>query len=243
MVAQSRSERLTCWGNAWLASSTSLDEADERIRGDDVAHHVLGLPDDPEPATLLLALGALRRAGTNGFSLALPAPGDPLGLAGPREFTEAALEAGEAVVCEGAGIGLVPYVIGAGVQWTAYPAHPAVPLVFSDAATDLAAALQSSIDVIAELDIARWRPELADAIGELRRVQRATDNHFPPHYPARADALATRSRTCLYICDLVLDDDGGARTAHEADTRKAALRELERAARRGLVAACAAPRG
>lgn len=242
MVAQSRSERLTCWGNAWLASSTSLDEADERIRGEDAAHHVLGLPDDPEPSTLLLALGTVRRAGTTAFSLALPVPGDPLGLAGPREFTEAALEAGEAVVCEGSGIGLVPYVVGAGVQWTVYNAAPAVPLVFSDAATDLAEALQSSIDVIAGLDVAQWRPELADAIGELRRV-RGHDDRFPPGYPARADTLATRSRTCLYICDLVLHDDGGgARTAYEAEARRAALRELERAARRGLVAACAPPR-
>ena len=44
----------------------------------------------------MLALGELRRLGASGCSLALPAPGDPLGLAGPPAFNAEALEAGEA---------------------------------------------------------------------------------------------------------------------------------------------------
>ena len=36
-------------------------------------------------------------------------------------------------------------------------------------------------------------------------------------------------------------DDGGSITAAQADERKAALRPLDRAARRGLVAACEFP--
>jgi hypothetical protein len=242
MVALSRSARLTSWGNAWLSQATSLDEADERIRADDAAHHVTGLPDEPDSVTLLLALGALRRLGTTEFSLALPAPGDPLGLAGPSEFTQAALEAGEAVICEGSGLGLVPLVVGAGVQWCVRPANPAAPMSFSEASSELMEALQHSIDVLAGLEVAQWRADVAEALADLRKVGKRKDDGLPPGYAPRADQLAARARTCLFICDLVLEDDGGARTVYEADARNSVLRRLERAARRGLVAACAAPR-
>jgi hypothetical protein len=41
--------------------------------------------------------------------------------------------------------------------------------------------------------------------------------------------------------ELALEDDGGSITAAEADARTEALRPLDRAARRGLVAACTYP--
>jgi hypothetical protein len=241
MRTMPRAARFVTWTNAWLAGATSLDEADEGIRADDVAHHVIGLPGQDEPTPVLLSLGTLRNLGTKALTLALPVPGDPLGLAGPREFTESALEAGEAVVCEGSGLGLVPHVVGAGVQWQVHRAHPAVPLAFAEASADLAHTLQEVIDQLAGLDVARWRPEVAEALADLRRVGESGDG-LPAGYSPRAEQLAARARRCLLVCQLALADDGGATTVYEADSRRQALRSLEAAARRALVAACAPPR-
>ncbi|REF38307.1 hypothetical protein [Thermasporomyces composti] len=241
MRTMPRAARFVTWGNAWLAGATSLDEADEGIRAGDAAHHVIGLPGQDEPTPIVLSLGALRTLGTKAFTLALPVPGDPLGLAGPREFTESALEAGEAVVCEGSGLGLVPLVVGAGVQWRVHQANPATPLAFTEASADLAHTLQDVIDQLAELDVARWRPEVAEALVDLRRVGASGDG-LPAGYSARAEQLAARARRCLLLCQLALDDDGGATTVYEAESRRQALRSLEAAARRALVAACAPPR-
>lgn len=245
MVALSRSARLAGWGNSWLSGATSLDEADERIRADDVAHHVSGLDSEPAATTLLLALGALRAQGTRRFSLALPAPGDPLGLAGPKEFVQAAVEAGEAVLCHPTGVGLIPHVVGQGVQWTAYPAAEPAPLALSEVSLELTEVLQQCIEVLADLDPAhldelRWRGDVAEALSDLRTERRRGDG-LPPGYPPRAEQLASRAWTCLSICELVLDDTGSVSTAPDAEVRNAALRRLERSARRGLVAAYAAP--
>jgi hypothetical protein len=237
-----RAARMAAWTNAWLAGATSLDEADVGIRGDDTAHHVIDLPGQSEPVPVLLSLGSLRNLGTTAVVVALPAPGDPLGLAGPREFTEAAVEAGEAVICEGSGLGLVPHVIGAGVQWRVWPARPPAPQDFGDATLELADTLQEVIDALAGLDIARWRPGVAEALIDLRAVGSKEHDGLPAGYPPRSEELATRARRCLLVCELALVDDGGATTAYEADSRRRALRRLERAARRALVAACARPR-
>ncbi|MFD2080978.1 hypothetical protein SAMN05421678_104342 [Actinopolymorpha cephalotaxi] len=242
MAMVPRSVLLSTWANSWLLGATSLDEADEAIRAGDAAHHVIGLPGQDEPVPLLLSLGTLRNLGTRAVSPALPVPGDPLGLAGPPDFTQAAIEAGEAVVCEGAGLGLVPHVIGAGVQWRVYAATPAPPEGFGDASLELAHTLQEVIDTLADLDVARWRPEMAEALIDLREVGSRSQDGLPPGYAPRAEALATRARRCLLVCELALADEGGSASAYEADSRRRALRRLEHASRRALVAACAPPR-
>jgi len=56
--------------------------------------------------------------------------------------------------------------------------------------------------------------------------------------PPRCVDLAARGLQAAEIVELALEDDGGAVTAYEIETRRAALRPLERAARRALVAAC-----
>ena len=80
------------WFSAWVAGAVSLDDARDAIVGDDAAHHVAGLPGEEAAVPLILALGRLRSAGTTGAGIALPVPGDPLGLAGPNAFNDDALE-------------------------------------------------------------------------------------------------------------------------------------------------------
>jgi hypothetical protein len=94
--------------------------------------------------------------------------------------------------------------------------------------------LEAAAD-LARLDVARWRPEVADALMDLRH-RPAVD--APPGVPTRCVDLASRGLQAIGIAELALEDDGGAITAHEAARRAGALRPLERAGRRALVAAC-----
>ncbi|MGZ8741954.1 MAG: hypothetical protein ACXWXO_03430 [Nocardioides sp.] len=233
------SARFALWFSAWTAGAVSLDQARDAIVGDDVAHDVIGLPDRPDAVPLILALGLLRTEGGRSAGLALPAPGDPLGLAGPAHFNAEVVDVGQGVVLLGAGLGLVPHHVGAAVQWRCHPAvtERQVPDP-SEADSLLRRAVLESAQRLADLDVARWRPEVAD---ELMALRRHVDLVFPDGMAPRAVRLAGLATRCRTIVELALEDDGGSITAAEADSRKEALRPLDHAARRGLVAACSFP--
>jgi hypothetical protein len=230
---------LALWFSAWCAGGCSLDEARDQVVGQDAAHHVVGLPGSDDMVPLILALGVLRAERATAAGLALPVPGDPLGLGGPAAFNAEALEVGQAVVLQGADLGLVPARAGAGVVWRCLPANARrqVPDL-GEADTALRAALPEAADALAALDVARWRPEVAD---ELMALRRTSDLSLPDGMPPRAQRMVALAARCRRIVELALDDDGGAVTAHEADRRRDALRPLESAVRRALVAACSAP--
>lgn len=230
------SARFALWFTAWLRGTTSTDDARDAILGPDAAHDVVGLPGAAGPQPLILALGPLRRAGASGAGIALPVPGDPLGLAGPGDFNIEVLEVGEAVVLEDADLGLVPHRAGAGVVWTCHPAVSRRQLPDpAEADTGLRQELLRTTELLADLDVARWRPEVAD---ELMALRRTTDLGVPGTMAPRAVRLAGLSTRCRAIVDLALDDDGGSVTVAEAEARRAALTPLDRAARRALVVAC-----
>jgi hypothetical protein len=230
------SAELALWFSAWTAGAASLDDARDAVVGGDTAHDVAGLPGTSDVVPLILALGRLRSSGTTGAGIALPAPGDPLGLAGPPDFNAAALEAGEGVVFDTADIGLVPHRAGSGVVWRYHRAasHRQVPGP-SEASTSLRQAVLTAAETLAELDVAPWRPEVAD---ELMALRRGADLHLPQRMPQRAVDLVSLATRCRTIVELALLDDGGAISAAEVDRRRRALVPLDHAARRGLVAAC-----
>ncbi|QNN52864.1 hypothetical protein [Nocardioides mesophilus] len=233
------SARLALWFSAWVEGGASLDEARDAVVGDDASHHVVGLPDHDDAVPLILALGLLRAEGGRRGVLALPAPGDPLGLAGPAGFNAEVVDAGEGVVVEGAELGLVPHRVGAAVQWTCHDARVAAHVPDpGEADSGLRRALLGTTEQLADLDVARWRPEVADALLDLRRE---ADLVLPRAMAPRAVRLVSLSSRCRTIVELALEDDGGSVTALEADARRAALLPLDHAARRGLVAACAYP--
>ena len=100
-----RSASLAWWLTAWLRGHVVTDLAIEGAGGPDGLHLVTG----PDGGGQLVDLFAqARRSGATAAGLALPVEGDPLGLGGPRELNDAALEAGEAVVLADAGLGAVP---------------------------------------------------------------------------------------------------------------------------------------
>jgi hypothetical protein len=235
-TALPRSADLATWFAAWVTGRVSLDDARDAVVGEDTAHDVAGLSGESDPVPLILALGRLRAAGATGAGLALPVPGDPLGLAGPAGFNADALEQEEAVVLEGLDLGLVPHAAGAGVVWQVHAAvsRRQVPDL-AEADTTLRQVLLTTAEELAALDVARWRPEVADELISLRRVD---DAALPPCWEARAVRVASLSLRCRAIVDLALDDDGAAVSATEAEARRRALLPLDHAARRGLVAAC-----
>lgn len=225
---------LALWLDAWLTGHTSADDLLEALAAVAVRHDVVR---DGTSQPLALALGALR-ADATGAGLALPAPGDPIGLAGPRPFTDAALAAEEAVVVLGAGLGLVPTRVGHAVTWDVYEARLPRPVpMLPDAGRALRTALVTAADGLAALEVARWRPEVADELASLRRPRTATP---VPGLSGAAATLLAQALTCRRIVDLALADDGGAVSAHEIAERRATLEPLAHAARHAMVAACSA---
>ncbi|MFC6149480.1 hypothetical protein [Mumia xiangluensis] len=241
MPTLTRSARWVAWFNAWLADTAPLETATDAVRGDDAAHHVLvALDGDRSAQSLVLTWGALRRAGATGATLALPEPGDPYGLAGPATFTAAATDAGEAVVIDGAGIGLIPEVVGRGVFWHRYEARPVAPGVgLGEASRDLRTELAVTAEALLKLDVARWQPEVREALAGIRD---ATGPLLAPGYDPRAEQLAATALRCLAIAELADEVESGAVTAWETDTRSSHLRTLARTARHALVVAADAGR-
>lgn len=229
------SARMAWWLTAWLRGSVSPDEVHDGVLDGDAAHHVVGLPGEPEPLSLLLSLGPLRRLGPLTAGLALPVPGDPVGLGGPADFNAAALEAGEAVVLEGAGHGLVPHRAGAGVMWQLMPAERRSLVDLGEADRGLRTAITTTATTLADLEVAKWRPEVADELMNLRHVPSYLS---PAGTPRQAVSLVGRALQAEGIVELAVQDDGGALSAWEVASRADALRPLEYAARRALVAAC-----
>jgi hypothetical protein len=232
---------LAAWTTAWLAGEAAYDDVVARVTGDDEPHRVTGLPGTEADVPLGWALPLLRAA--EGVRAVLPAPGDPRGLPGPGPFTQAALAAGEAVL--GRGLGLVPRVTEHGtagdrtctVLWTAYEVgEPAPdPLTVPEAEHELTAATREAASALAALDVARWRPEVADG---LARMRRGSTPDLPPGHDGRAVRLLAQADRLAAVLDLAAADaPGGAVTTAEAAARAAALRPLATAARRARQAA------
>jgi hypothetical protein len=238
-----RSGVLAAWTSAWLAGEAAYDDVVARVTGDDEPHRVCGLPGVAGETPLGWALPVLRERSPEGVRAVLPVAGDPRGLPGPGPFTTAALEAGEAVV--GRGLGLVPRVTEHGsvadrtcsVLWTAYElVEPAPdPLTVPEAEHDLTAATRDAASALAALDVASWRPEVADG---LARVRRGVTPELPPGHDGRAVRLLASADRLAAVLDLArADAPGGAVTGAEARARDDAIHPLATAIRRARQAA------
>lgn len=247
-----RSALLAAWGSAWLAGDAGLPELVARVGAHDDAHTVAGLALDDLP--LERGVAALRASGAHRLRVVLPAPGDALGLPGPGPFTAAALDAGEGVLAlrsDGTAIGLVPTVTAHGtdldgtvttVRWNTWevaaPGPDPGPFLH-DADHDLRRGVLEVATTLRQLDVAHWRPELAEALADLRRAARRgiDDDELPGGYPNQARELLVRSRQLAGVVQLAGQDTGGAVDTREAAEREASLRELARLVRRARVAA------
>ncbi|MFG2559731.1 hypothetical protein [Streptomyces sp. NPDC048496] len=249
MLSEPRSGLLASWGNALLAGLVSPDDAALAIVGEDAVHRVEGLPGEAGPVGLTLALGRLRGLGVTGFRVALPMPGHPLGLSGPPEFNARALEAEEAVVASGAPYGLVPEVREAGpagdlhveVVWHCLPVREAPPAdvpSLSEAERELAEALRDATAALSRLDVAGSGPVAEAALDAYRaRAERGRELLAPGYPPRAVRVLELAQRVGILISLAYENGHGGAVSASEIAARGAALRPVERVARRAQVAA------
>ncbi|MEU0382411.1 hypothetical protein ABZ093_34750 [Streptomyces cyaneofuscatus] len=251
MLVEPRSGLLAAWGNALLAGLVSPDDAALAIVGEDAVHRVEGLPGEAGPVGLTLALGRLRALGATGFRVALPVPGHPLGLSGPPDFNARALEAEEAVIAYGVPYGLVPEVTEAGpegdlhveVVWRVLPVREAPPAdvpSLSEAERELAEALRDATAALARLDVAGSGPVAKAAVDAYRaRAEggRGRDVLAPGYPPRAVRVLELAQRVGLLVSVAYGSGHGGAVSASEIAARGAALRPVERVARRALVAA------
>ncbi|QXE37553.1 hypothetical protein KQY30_28335 [Streptomyces sp. GMY02] len=248
MLSQPRSGLLAAWGNALLAGFVSPDDAVAAMVGDDALHRVEGLPGETGPVGLTLALGRLRALGVTGYRVALPAPGHPLGLSGPPEFNARALEAEEAVIATGAPYGLVPEVTAVGpdgdrhveVLWHCLPVREAPPAdvpSLGEAERELAEALREATEVLSRLDVAASGPMAEAALSAYRARAERGREVLAPGYPPRAmRVLELAQRIGLLVSLAYEHGHGGAVSAAEMAARGAALRPVERVARRAQVA-------
>lgn len=252
--APCRSALLAAWGAAWLAGDASLPELLERVCAHDDEHVVHGLDVTRDPLPLDRAVARLRAGGATRLRVVLPAPGDLVGLPKPGAFTTAAVTASEGVLflrADGTGTGLVPVLTAHGspfdgtvttVSWTAYDVLVAGPdpgPFLHDAEHDLRRGVLEVAGVLRDLDVARWRPDVADALADLRRQARKgmDDDELPGGYPVRARDLLVRARQLGAVVSLALEDTGGAVDTREAVERERALRSLGALVRRARVAA------
>ncbi|GGV23406.1 hypothetical protein ACFHW2_10315 [Actinomadura sp. LOL_016] len=238
------STALVAWGNAWLTGNIGLDEAVDAVEKA-AGPQILG--GEPAEVTLRRGLGDLRIGGLTAFRLALPAAGDPLGLTGPPDFNRAAIDAEAAVVAVlgDRAIGLVPsedrrgssYV---GVRWTTLDASANLPDVPSLAEADhrLTLAMRDATEALLTVDdFAGVPPEIGDALVALRDPGRG-DHPLAPGYPQRAHRVAALAGRLSLVVDLARRMDERGLSADQMHRRGDALRLLDRAVRRALVAAC-----
>lgn len=219
------------------------------IVGEDAVHRVEGLPGESGPVGLTLALGRLRALGVSGLRVALPAPGHPLGLSGPPEFNARAMDAEEAVICHGAGFGLVPEVSEAGpvgdvhaeVVWRCLAVREAPPAdvpSLGEAERELAEALRDATQVLSRLDVAASGPVAEAAIDAYRARAEQGREVLAPGYPGRAVRVLELAQRVGVLIDVAYENGhGGAVSASEMAARGEALRPVERTARRAQVAA------
>ena len=246
-VAQASSV-LVAWGNGWLGGHVGLDEAVDAIEQVNERHVVTGIPGECGEVPLRRGLGSLRLAGMTALKLALPVPGDLLGLTGPPEFNAAALDAGEAVLVtlRDGQFGLVPtedrrgssYV---GIRWNVLSARPGVPDVPSLPEADhaLALALREATDALMTVeDVSGWRPEMAEALTAVRESHRGEPcAGLAPGYPARAHRVAALTGRLSVVVEMARRVECEGLAAEQLRRRGEALRLLDHAVRRARVAA------
>lgn len=233
--------RISCWLNAWLAGREPTDHVIDAVSWGDHRVEFIGT-ESTEPLSVALVLRDVRRLEVGQVSVALPRPGHLMGLAGPSPFNSAALEAGEALVLHGAGVGFIPLRRASTTSWVSAAANP--PPFLPDIAQsdrDLRMALLQAAERLAELDVASWSPDAADAVTNLRASPQLD---CPMALPSPAAFRMTVSALrCDAIVQLALRDHGGAATGKEMTARREALRPLESAAKAALIAACSSVDG
>lgn len=237
-----RSVRLAAWGTAVLRGESGVSAAVAAVTRDDEPHDVGGLAEASDLATLLTWLPGR----STSMRVALPVPGDVGALPGPSSFNLEALDSGECALAD-PGVGMVPVVTEFGSEWepgamVTWHVHEVSSRRTSEwgslgeAERALAQALREATEVLATLDVARWRDDAATRILSVRDGALPRDVLPPSSDPRAVRVLGTAARVRAIVA-LAAEDDGAAISGWEAHRRAEALIGLDGVARRAMAAA------
>ncbi len=213
---------LGTWVGASARGEVGPDDMSDAVTGSDARHLVLDRSGVHELSALMRLLehivGVVREV-----RVAVCAPGDPAGLAGPPDFNTAAIDAGSAAVVAGdrGSVGLVPQWDARTIVWHLHAAHLPPTLDPAEASRDLRRELTLAATSLAAAGVAEWQPEIPDLLLNLGARARP---HLPAAYDGSRLQIIERALVALEIVDLA--------PGHPA------LGSLARAARRVLVASC-----
>lgn len=244
-----RSVVLALWLAAMGSGADPVRRAVRSVQGDDEPHTVAGAQDVADGGTLD-ELVAAWGGGERSAAAVLPVPGDLSGV--PAAVSDLALDAGECVLVHVAGRSwaavpdvvtfgppqdeghLVTWQVRAVPDWRA--SLPGVVGTLAEAEQSMRHALIEAAQALADLDVARWRPDAADAIASLRSTA-DPGWALPPDVGARTVRVLATATRLRAVVELATADDGGAINLWQADQRSAALRHVDHAARRAIAAA------
>jgi hypothetical protein len=240
-----RCAQLAAWGSAWLAGSAAFDEVLDAVACR--CRHVGGPGFQPASVHPVgVALTDWKQAGTNALRLALPVPGDVRGLAGPAEFRDAALTAGQAVYGAGFGVTAIPgretpSSAGRELLWhrSEVDELPPDPISTADAEHDLAEAIRETASAFARRGITSWLADIAPALSSARRAGERL--HLPASHPPRGVRLIAQAERLTAVLAVVDRDDTAQLTAAAHAERAELLAPLRLAVRRALLAGYNAP--
>jgi hypothetical protein len=252
-----RSVVLALWlqdlGPASASDPEPIGRVVAAVQQDDEPHTV-SAPDEPHLGGTLAELVGAWASEAPTVAAGLPVPGDPAGV--PAVISHVAATAGECTLIHAGAeaYAVVPHVQAFGsvyerghlVEWevSRVPDWRTALIgqvgTLSDAERELRTALAQATRALASLDVARWRPDAAEAIESLRGdVDRGW--RLPRGVDARRVRVLVSAARLRAIVALATADDGGAVNLWQADQRSSALREVDRAARRAMSAATLPP--
>lgn len=269
-----RSAVLAAWAGAVLAGRSGLTDAVAAVVGDEEHDVVWGdvppggatmsdvvghpVPDPAYLADLLALLSAAAEGASPRVRLAMPAPGDAVGVPPAPGLLGHACDVGECVVVEGLRgpdgrewhVAAVPDAESYGtrtepgtrVTWCVRvsdrPAPPGAlvpPAGLAEADMQLRLALRDVTRELERLEVAAWPGSEGAGVRE---------EPFPPMPPSlggRARAVLASGSRVLAIAEAAGTVPGGAVSGHELGRRAAALADIRRAARRAVEAAINLP--
>lgn len=231
----------------------------EVVAADEDTAVVLDLPEPTAvPVSPAMLLAALRRAGASTARLMLPVPGDLRGTVAPppegsgrpghtptaathRAFGSDALRAGQAVLLPEADLAVVPVRIADGIlRWTVHRVavgRGIEPGGLPEAEHALRGAVREAATTLAEMDIARHRPDVRQEIADTLARRPRLD--WPTGTPGRALRVLQQADEVATILDAAATEDGAAVSASELAARMDALRPLAVCVRTARLAAVA----
>ncbi|WP_315097354.1 hypothetical protein [uncultured Cellulomonas sp.] len=241
----------------WLADGSADRPAlVGAVQSDDEPHSVQRRPAADEPSRddvgdePLSALLDACDGSPRDVAAVLPVPGDP--GATPASVSSAATEAGEAVLIRTPAECLVAVPVVQRFGTALEPGHLVTWEVsdvpdwrhavhartgsLQDAERELREGLLQATEALVRLDIARWRPDAAEAVAALRDLELPAWRLPDSLEGRRVRVLASAARLRAIVA-LATQDDGAAVNLWQADQRSTALREVDRMARRAMAAA------